>query len=150
MAGLYEKSKVVRFLDIYHIFYEGLAALRLARTENGDRTKWVSTGEEAVSTFETWKDGNKWNFENKFLLLSAELHHTKGDHALAEAHYKSSIESARNHRFVHEEGLALESLGMLYKEMGDVESAKEMLTKARVCYEKWGANAIVKQLDSLS
>ena len=146
-AELYGRDHM-RFLDIYHVFYEGLTALRLARMENGDKTKWLGIGETAVSTFETWKDHNTWNFENKFLLLSAELHHTKGDHCCAEEYYKSAIESARNHRFVHEEGLALESLGMLYKGLGRAGDANEMLTSAGLCYEKWGATAVITRLHS--
>ena len=49
---------------------------------------------------------------------------------------------------MHEEGLALESLEMLYKKMCDVESAKEVLTKNRVCYEKWGAMRLSNRLDT--
>jgi hypothetical protein len=48
----------------------------------------------------------------------------------------------------HEEGLAFERLGMMYKEMGRTENALEMLTNASVCYEKWGATAVVTRLDS--
>ena len=72
----------------------------------------------------------------------------KGDYAAAEEQYKASILSAQMHRFVHEEGLALERLGMLYKDMGRAESAREMLANARNCYERWGASAVVARLDS--
>lgn len=137
----------MRFLDIYHVFYEALAAFCLAQTQNIDRDKWIGIGEKAVSKFEVWKGYSSWNFENKHFLLSAELLCVKGDYAAAEERYNASILSAQMHRFVHEEGLALERLGMLYKDRGRAESAQEMLANARICYESWGASAVVARLD---
>lgn len=146
MAGLYGRCHM-RFLDIYHVFYEGITALRLARMDHTDRQKWIDIGENAVATFGTWKDYNTWNFENKYLLLTAELHHTRGEDDAAEIKYKASIDSARNHRFVHEEGLAMESLGLFYKATKKEIHAREFLMSARICYENWGACAVVARLD---
>jgi hypothetical protein len=137
----------MRFLDIYHVFYKALIAFCLAQTQNTDRDKWIGIGEKAVSKFEVWKGYSSWNFENKHFLLSAELLCVKGDYAAAEERYNASILSAQMHRFVHEEGLALERLGMLYKDRGRAESAQEMLANARICYESWGASAVVARLD---
>jgi hypothetical protein len=36
---------------------------------------------------------------------------------------------------------------MLYKDRGRAESAQEMLANARICYENWGASAVVARLD---
>jgi tetratricopeptide (TPR) repeat protein len=120
----------------------------MSQEQNTDRDKWISIGEKAVSKFETWKGYSSWNFENKHLLLSAELLCVKGNYGAAEEHYKASILSAQLHRFVHEEGLAWERLGMTYEEIGRAESAREMLATARNCYERWGASAVVARLDS--
>jgi tetratricopeptide (TPR) repeat protein len=148
VAKLRGKTNVMCILDICHVFYEGIAALRVARRENTERDSLIEIGEKALSTFETWKSYSNWNFENKLLLLAAELYYTKGELHAAEKQYKASIESAQAHRFLHEEGLALEELGMLYKEMGNLEQAEIVTLKALSCYERWGATAIVKQLDS--
>ena len=146
-ASLYGEN-YSRFMDIYFVFYEGLTALRLALSATNDTDKWIGTGEAAVSTFQTWKSHSTWNFENKYLLLLAELKQVNGDLVSAEEFYKSSILSARSHKFVHEEGLAMESLGLFYRNIGREEDAIEMLMSARSCYVKWGASAIVERLDS--
>ena len=149
-ASLFGDRNEMIFGDIYRVFYEGIAALRLAlRYNNDDRDKWISVGEDAVSTFQTWRSHNTWNFENKHLLLSAELHQVKRDFVSSEKFYKESIVSAQKHKFVHEEGLAIESLGMLYNKMGKKEDSIQMLSSARSCYVKWGAVAVIERLDSL-
>eukprot|EP01082_Thalassiosira_pseudonana_P010612 g9521.t1 g9521 contig37:145317-146493(+) len=50
-----------------------------------------------------------WNFENKLLLLEAEHHFAIGDFEAAKK-YGASCESARNHRFLQEEGLTRKRL----------------------------------------
>lgn len=147
MADLYGMHHM-RFLDIYHVFYEGLTSFQMARKRNSDEETWIARGEQAVSTFQTWVGHSNWNFENKFLLLCAELQFVKGNHDAAEENYKSSIMSAQNHRFLHEEGLAMELLGFFYCKVGKIEDSKKMLENARERYEKWGATAIVTRLDS--
>ena len=147
MSELYGKDHM-RFMDIYYIFYEGLTALQLARRESNEQEKWIGIGESAVSKFQTWVGHSTWNFENKHLLLSAELASVKGDFRAAEEKYKASAISAHEHRFIHEEGLAIELLGSFYKNRGDLEGSRDVLTKARACYIKWGATAVVEQLDA--
>ena len=147
-AALYGKNQM-GYTDIYHVFFEGLVALRLAlQNNNDDRDKWLTIGEAAVSTFQTWRSHNTWNFENKHLLLSAELYQVKGNHATSEEYYEASIVSAQRHKFVHEEGLAMESLGEFYKKVGRNEDSIKMLMSARSCYVKWGAVAVIERLDS--
>lgn len=156
-AALYGKCHM-RFMDIYHIFYEGMTALRLALTTDvsdsdndsvsDEKEHWVALGADAVSTFQTWEGHSNWNFENKYLLLLAELNQAKGDNRAAEEHYKASIASAQKHKFIHEEGLAMELLGLFYKKTGRTEESIEMLMSARFCYEQWGAAAVIERLDS--
>ena len=141
--------RVVRFLDIYHVFYEGLAALHLARTSDRDVAKWTETGEKAVALFRIWEGHCKWNFQNMYLLLAAELHFLRAEHIEAQEKYKASIISAYTHNFLHEEGLAMELLGMFYNSMGKKKEAEETLMGARVCYERWGAVALLPQLDAV-
>jgi tetratricopeptide (TPR) repeat protein len=148
LSELYGEEHRMRFMDAYHIFYGGLAALHLAKRADAEKDKWVKIGEKAVSTTASWIDHSNWNFENKYLLLSAELQYVRGNYNAAGDCYNASIYSAKNHRFVHEEGLAFERLGMLYKEMGRTENALEMLKNASACYEKWGATAVVQRLRS--
>ena len=147
-AEIYGKSEAFHMMDVYHCFYSGLIGFRLARSNGTDRDKWMDIGRTAVTTFESWKSHSLWNFESKYLLLLAELEFLEGDCCEAEEHYKASIVSAQKHKFIHEEGLAMELLGSLYMAAGNKEGSIEMLLKARGCYEKWGATAVVEVLDA--
>jgi hypothetical protein len=40
-ASCYPSRSVIRFLDVYHKFYEGLTALHLARRRSEDEQKWT-------------------------------------------------------------------------------------------------------------
>ncbi|KAL3804823.1 hypothetical protein HJC23_006595 [Cyclotella cryptica] len=141
-AEKYRSRGQRRFLDVYHSFYEGLTAFQLAR-KSADETHWIDMGKCAIVSFQKWVDHSKWNFENKLLLLKAELKFLEGLKDDAIEIYQASIKSAKDHRFVHEEGLAFEMLGSLHTHYGDEKQAKLQLSSARKCYEKWGALAII-------
>ena len=80
-----------------------------------------------------------WNFENKQLLLQAELHCLNGRYALAELVYQSSIASAQDHKFIHEEAMACELYGMYLIENKKVMKGMKQLQIAKKKYKQWGA-----------
>lgn len=147
MAKLYNDRKVMRFLDTYAVLFEGLTALQLARRDDGCRPKCMEIADRAIETFKTWESHSKWNFENKLLLLQAELHSVKEQFDDAEEKYKASILSARKHRFDHEVGIALNLFGEFYKMRGMEEDAKKQLLAARHCYAQWGATALANLVE---
>lgn len=146
MAEKYRGRKMMRFLDVYIEFFDGLSALQLGRRQDKHEQKWVQVAERAISTFKTWESHCNWNYENKLLLLEAELHFLRGEHNMAEKKYTASIASAEKHRFDHEAGIAMELAGMFYKEIGRSDDARSQFNQARDCYERWGATALIKQL----
>ena len=100
---------------------------------------------KAVVSLETWGGYCAWNFSNKASLLRAELHFLRGEHAEVEKKYKASVLLAYKHHFLHEEGLAMELLGMFYMSIGNKEAAKSSLMGAQACYVRWGANAALDE-----
>ncbi|KAL7543123.1 hypothetical protein ACHAXR_012430 [Thalassiosira sp. AJA248-18] len=82
---------------------------------------------------------NQWNFEHKSKLLKAELHYLDGQLESAEDAYKASIESARDHKFIHEEALAHELFGIFCIENRIVDKGFEHLYIAVDKYKTWGA-----------
>jgi len=82
---------------------------------------------------------SSWNFENKQLLLQAELHYLNGGHRLAVLAYERSIVSAREHKFINEEALAHELFGMYLVENKMIERGIEQLQCAYNKYMQWGA-----------
>ena len=152
-AELAEKASPVpkmSFMEVYHIFCEGLTAFQLARRSSSSSaatSKWMEIGEKAVERFRFYEKGSTWNYENMLLLLEAEYHRCKQEEDKAATKYRASIKSAQEHRFVHEEALALEFYGDFLRSIRKVDEAIQTYANARVCYEKWGAHAIIPRLE---
>ena len=149
-SAKYKPRTTVPLVDFMHSFYEGLTALHFVRCPGDDSSKegWVTLAKKAISSFELWAEHSTWNWENKLLLLQAEWHFAEGESEKAIEKYKAAIDSARRHRFVHEEGLANELFSTFNDRNGDIDAAKIHLSEARSCYVKWGATALVERLDA--
>lgn len=75
LAEKYESTKKgKRALDFFPIFYEGLAALSLARCTKSKR--WRHIGEQSVKKMDKIARCNSWNFENKLCLLKVSIEST--------------------------------------------------------------------------
>mmetsp|Transcript_11511 Transcript_11511/g.21773 ORF Transcript_11511/g.21773 Transcript_11511/m.21773 type:complete len:804 (-) Transcript_11511:11-2422(-) len=147
MAALYKPRTRMPLIDIYHAFYEGLTAFHFARQlSEDDPEKWFRLGEKSLACFKTWVMHSTWNWENKYLLLEAECHFSKGQLDKAKKKYYLAIKSARQHRFVHEEGLANELFSVFHTSSGNTDKENYHILQAQFCYERWGAFAIVERL----
>ena len=113
------------------------AALNLARDTK--QAEWRRMGEKAVAKMSQMECMSKWNFENKRMLLEAELHYLNGRHTMAELAYQSSIASAYDHKFIHEEALACELFAIYLVENKKVEKGLRQLQIAHDKYKQWGA-----------
>eukprot|EP00581_Thalassiosira_minuscula_P001914 CAMPEP_0183748936 /NCGR_PEP_ID=MMETSP0737-20130205/68026_1 /TAXON_ID=385413 /ORGANISM="Thalassiosira miniscula, Strain CCMP1093" /LENGTH=1365 /DNA_ID=CAMNT_0025984679 /DNA_START=116 /DNA_END=4210 /DNA_ORIENTATION=+ len=126
-----------RGFDVFFWFHVGLSALCLARDTKQE--KWREIGEESVKVLAQYLELSVWNFENKHMLLQAELQYLKKRHALAILSYQAAIESAREHKFYHEEGLGHELYGIYLIENEKIENGLSQLQLAIESYKKWGA-----------
>ena len=61
--------------------------------------------------------------------------------------YQASVRAAREHRFVHEEGLAEEKLATFCLHNGLHDDAMGHFNNAKKCYEVWGAHSLVERID---
>ncbi|KAL7463497.1 hypothetical protein ACHAXS_003866 [Conticribra weissflogii] len=134
-----------RVHTVIYKFYEGLVAFYMNRSQP-DVDMWRKIGDKAIRNYQTWAKHSGWNFENKLLLLEAESLFSKGEYDSAEKKYVASIESARRHKFVHEEGLAMAMFSNYFKIFGNAGKKNEYLDGAFGCYEKWGAFGVVGHL----
>lgn len=129
------------------IFYEGLLSFHFARQTDGD--EYHRKGEAAIKFFRSLSRRNGWNFENKYLLLEAEMLRCSGYHSQASQLYEDAIRSANEHRFVHEEAIASELAGMHLHEVGLDEKSLSFFLHSVECYKKWGAFAISKRVEGV-
>ncbi|KAL7539509.1 hypothetical protein ACHAXR_009352 [Thalassiosira sp. AJA248-18] len=146
-----ELSTPMCFAKPSHSFYEGLTYFHFVRCQVedlGKQKEWIEIGEKNLSLFRTWSKHSTWNWENKLLLLEAEWYFSRGEMDTAEEKYRAAIKSARQHRFVHEEGLSNELFSAFHNTIGNFDKTKSHIAEARACYEKWGAFALVELLDS--
>jgi len=127
------------------IFYKGLMDFYFARSKGGQ--KWIDEGLKAVKEIRGWYDRYNWNYENKYFILMAEYCNTLGDLTKAIGFYEKAIESARNHRFPHEEGLSLELTGYFHLRLGDTSKGLSLIRESCIPYKAWGATVKVEKLE---
>jgi len=129
---------MAQLCTVFGTFYSGLLAFHIFR-ETQDR-HWLDRGIHAMRETETWaREGCKWNFENKALLLNAEYHFCIGDFDKAAERYELAITSSHNHHFVHEEAIANELAAYFQLERGIKDVSVGLTQRAIECYQSWGA-----------
>jgi PAS domain S-box-containing protein len=96
-----------------------------------------------------WAENCPENFENRALLVAAEIARIEGRELDAEHLYEEAIKSARENEFIHNEALAHELAARFYAARGFVTIANAYMREARSCYHRWGADGKVRQLDGL-
>ena len=109
--------------------------------------EWLIAGEAAIKLLRQWASSSTWNYLNKLCLLEAEFYFYKGDEENALEKYDASIEAASSHRFIHEEGLANQKAAGFHLYYGRKKEALFHFTRAKQCYEQWGALALVRNID---
>jgi signal transduction histidine kinase len=98
---------------------------------------------------QVWAENCPENFENRAVLVGAEIARMQGRELEAERLYEQAIRSARANGFVHNEALANEVAARFYMARGFDKIARTYLRDARYCYLRWGADGKVRQLDEL-
>jgi PAS domain S-box-containing protein len=133
----------------YH-FYDALArAAQYDAASTDERPQHLEALASHHKQFEAWAESCPENFANRAALLAAEIARIE-DRALdAMSLYERAIQSAREHGFVQNEGLAHETAARFYLARGFETIAQVYLRNARNCYDRWGALGKVKHLDAL-
>ncbi len=133
-----------------YYFFASLALLEAARQQNRqDSRKLLLKVSRNLKKLRKWAKQAPMNHLHAVCLVEAERCRVLGKPRKAPGHYQRSIELAREHGWVHEEGLANELAGMFYLEEQETGRAAAHLKAARLCYVKWGARAKVDQLDEV-
>src|SRR5690242_13129658 len=98
---------------------------------------------------EVWAANCPENFENRTALVGAEIARLEGRELDAERLYERAIRLAREQGFIQNEGLANERAAQFHAARGFETIAHAYLRNARYCYQRWGAEGKVRQLDEL-
>ena len=129
-------------------FYSALARAALWNSALPDRRQEHFDALEAHGKqLAIWAKHCPENFENRAAVVRAEIARIEGRSLDAIELYEQAIRSARGNGFVHNEALAHEVAAQFYAARGFETFADASLRSARNCYDRWGAQGKVKQLD---
>ena len=147
--SIVEKKTVLRPMICIGIFFEGLSCFLCSRGSNDtEKTKLIERGRSILTRARSLADNSSWNWQNKVLLLDAMEMHALGNLDEAGPRYISSIRSAFEHKFIHEEAVASELAGDCLFELGRQSEAYALYKHSIKCFEEWGANAVAKRVET--
>jgi PAS domain S-box-containing protein len=139
-SGLFEEAD-------YH-FYAALARAAASDSATPDERREHSEAlAEHHKRLALWAEDCSENFANLAALVGAEIARQDGRELEAERLYEQAIRAAHEHGFVQNEGLAYELAARFYAARGFEAFEDLYLRRARHCYQRWGADGKVRQLD---
>ncbi|KAB8318675.1 PAS domain S-box protein [Tolypothrix campylonemoides VB511288] len=143
-----EEVKTITIVPIFH-FYHSLVLLSLlvesSSLEKSPCLSYVSSNQEKL---QKWAYHAPMNYLHKFHLVEAEKARVLGQFFEAEEFYERAISGASEHEFIQEEALAYELAAKHYLARGRSKFAQSYMKEAHYCYERWGAKAKVKDIES--
>jgi hypothetical protein len=130
-------------------FYDSLARLAAYPESNVqvqlEILKKVAIGQEKMKH---WANYAPMNCLHKYHLVEAEKARVLGQLLEAEKFYEQAIQGARENGYIQEEALAYELAAKHYLARGLEKFAQLYMKEAHYCYERWGAIAKVKDLET--
>src|SRR6202011_1753777 len=147
-ALLWSSDAHIQLLD-YH-YYSALAFAAAYETAALDKQcEWRDLLTAHGEQLREWAANYPPTFGDKYALVSAEIARLEGRDLDAMRLYEQAIQSARDHGFVQNEGLAHEVAARFYAARDFDTIACAYLREARRCYLRWGAFGKVRQLEQL-
>ena len=123
----------------FYQFYEGLAALELARTApTAERLALRRKARKLTRRLNAWARHAPRTFAQRARLLEAELAATKGSSDAAIRAFEEAIVAARESGALHDLGLFHERAAGFYAARGATSAASAFLTEAQSAYMAWG------------
>ncbi len=131
-----------------HHFYHALTLTALyPQAPDGQQQEFMQTLAGKLKRLKLWAENCPENFQNRYLLVLAELARIEARELDAMRLYDQAIKSARDNGFIQNEGIANELAARFYLERGFEKIAGTYLRDARYCFFTWGALGKVRQLE---
>ncbi|MDF5738632.1 MULTISPECIES: AAA family ATPase [unclassified Nostoc] len=133
----------------FYYLYDALARLAIY-SESGTQVqeellKRVTVSQEKMKQ---WAQYAPMNCLHKYHLVQAETARVLSQWFEAEEFYEQAIQGARENEYIQEEALAYELAAKHYLVRGRQKIAQTYMKEAHYCYERWGATAKVKDLET--
>ena len=135
-------------VPLYYL-YDSLARLAVYPRSNNqvqeEILKKVAVNQE---TIKDWARYAPMNYLHKYHLVQAEIARVSGQLLETEEFYEQAIQGASENGYIQEEALAYELAAKHYLVRGREKFAQTYMKEAHYCYERWGATAKVKDLET--
>ncbi|WP_333092741.1 trifunctional serine/threonine-protein kinase/ATP-binding protein/sensor histidine kinase [Microcoleus sp. S36b_B5] len=141
---------VAGFINVpeYH-FYDSLARLAAyPRATNEEQEEHLFYASSNLRKLQIKSLSAPMNLQHKCDLIEAEIAQTLGNIVRAMEYYDRAIAGAQENEYIQIQALAAELAGAFYLSIGRERIAKTYLIEARYCYQRWGAQAKVRHLES--
>ncbi|MCC5653713.1 AAA family ATPase [Nostoc sp. XA013] len=144
----FEKVTAITVLPLF-CFYHSLVLLSVSLdTSSSQKEAWLSCVSTNQEKMQKWAEYAPMNYLHKYHLVEAEKARVLGQFFEAEEFYERAIAGAAENGFIQEEALAYELAAKHYLARGREKFAQTYMKEAHYCYERWGALAKVKDLES--
>jgi PAS domain S-box-containing protein len=144
------RTSTVQLQLLDYFYYTALTVAALYEEASADeQSGWRELLTAHREQLREWAENYPPTFSDKHALASAELARIEGRDADAMRLYEQAVQSAREHGFVQNEGVAHEVAGRFYAACGVESIAHAYLRDARRCYLRWGGLGKVRQLERL-
>jgi predicted ATPase/signal transduction histidine kinase/CheY-like chemotaxis protein/tRNA A-37 threonylcarbamoyl transferase component Bud32 len=149
LAASYLLQPIAAPSEHLHYLYDSLARLATylgssAQAQDKILKKVVINQEK----MKQWAHYAPMNYLHKYHLVEAEKARVLGQWFEAEEFYEQAIQGARDNDYIQEEALAYELAARFYLSRGREKIAQTYMKEAHYCYERWGATAKVKDLET--
>ncbi|ODH01039.1 serine/threonine protein kinase [Nostoc sp. KVJ20] len=144
----FEEVTGITVLPVF-CFYHSLALLSLSLdASNSQKVAWLSCVNINQEKMQKWAGHAPMNYLHKFHLVEAEKARVLGQFFEAEEFYERAIAGAAENEYIQEEALAYELAAKHYLARGRSKIAQTYMKEAHYCYDRWGATAKVKDLET--
>ncbi|MBD1810021.1 AAA family ATPase [Microcoleus sp. FACHB-SPT15] len=148
-AELYLDGVVGAFSVPVFYFYDSLVQMQSCQSVSSSERdclllRIISNQEK----MQKWSCHAPTNFQHKYDLVEAEKARILGNFFEAEEFYEQAILGAKDNEYLQEEALAYELAAKFYLFRGREKIAQTYMKEAHYCYERWGATAKVKDLET--
>ncbi|MGK7926811.1 MAG: AAA family ATPase [Spirulina sp.] len=130
-------------------FYDSLSHLavypKIGPDEQKQYLKQVAANQKRMKF---WAENAPANFQHKYDLVVAETARVLGKNARAREYYDRAIEGAKKYGYLQEEAIAYERGAEFYFAIGREEIGQLYMKNAHYTYQRWGADAKVKDLEA--
>ena len=136
------------FFSIFH-FYDSLAQLAaFPQAEKSERKRILKKVAANQKKMQKWAQHAPMNYLHKFYLVEAERARVLGKDGEAREYYDQAISHAQENEYLNEEALGYELAAKFYLAKGQDHLAHHYLRDAHYAYQRWGAKAKVRDLET--